>query len=138
MPQRSSTATWEGDLQQGEGSMVIGDDVYEGAFTYASRFEHGEGTNPEELIGAAHAGCYAMALSNDLAGDGHEPTRVSATATVHLEDAEISRIDLEVEAEVPGLDEESFLEYAEDAKENCPVSQALAAVPEITLSATLV
>lgn len=138
MPQRSSSATWEGDLKSGNGSMTIGDGVYEGAFTYASRFEQGDGTNPEELIGAAHAGCYAMALSNDLAGDGHEPTRVDATATVHLEDAAISKIELVVEAEVPGLDADTFREYAEDAKENCPVSQALAAVPEITLSATLV
>lgn len=137
MPQRSSEATWEGDLQSGNGSMVVGDGVYEGAFTFASRFEEGEGTNPEELIAAAHAGCFAMALSNELAEDGYEPSRVHTTATVHLEGPEITQIDLTVEADVPGIDEETFLEYAEGAKENCPVSQALAAVPEITLQAAL-
>lgn len=137
MPQRTSTATWNGDLRNGSGSMVIGDGVYKGAFTFASRFEQGDGTNPEELIGAAHAGCYSMALSNDLADHGYEPNQVDSTATVHLEDGEISLIELLVEADVPGLEEEAFLEFAEDAKKNCPVSQALAAVPEITLSATL-
>ena len=137
MPVRTSEATWEGDLRDGSGEMTVGDGVYRGAYTFASRFEQGEGTNPEELIGAAHAGCYAMALSNDLAGDGYEPERVHAEVSVHLEDGAISTIELDVEAEVPGIDEEAFLGYAEDAKENCPVSVALAAVPEITLSATL-
>lgn len=137
MPQRTSEATWEGDLQSGNGSMVVGDGVYEGAYTFASRFEQGEGTNPEELIGAAHAGCFAMALSNELAEDGYEPSRVHATATVHLEDGEITKIALTVEADVPGIDEDTFLSFAEGAKENCPVSQALAAVPEITLEAAL-
>jgi len=137
MPVRTSEATWEGDLRDGNGSLTVGDGVYEGAYTYASRFEQGEGTNPEELIAAAHAGCYAMALSNDLAGDGYEPDRVHAKASVHLEEGAISKIDIEVEAEVPGMDAEAFLKYAEDAKENCPVSVALGAVPEITLSATL-
>ena len=117
--------------------MVVGDGVYDGAYTYASRFEQGEGTNPEELIAAAHAGCFAMALSNELAEDGYEPTRVETTATVHLEGPEITKIELTVEADVPGIDEETFLTYADGAKENCPVSQALAAVPEITLQAAL-
>lgn len=137
MPQRTSEATWEGDLQSGNGSMVVGDGVYEGAFTFASRFEQGEGTNPEELIAAAHAGCFAMALSNELAEDGYEPSRVHTTATVHLEGPEITKIELTVEADVPGIDEETFLTYADGAKKNCPVSQALAAVPEITLQAAL-
>lgn len=137
MPQRTSEATWEGDLQSGNGSMVVGDGVYEGAYTFASRFEQGEGTNPEELIGAAHAGCFAMALSNELAEDGYEPSQVHATATVHLEGGEITKIALTVEADVPGIDEDTFLSFAEGAKENCPVSQALAAVPEITLEAAL-
>lgn len=137
MPVRTSEATWEGDLRDGSGEMTVGDGVYEGAYTFASRFEQGEGTNPEELIAAAHAGCYAMALSNELASDGHEPDRVHATASVHLEDGAISKIELDVDAEVPGIDEETFLEYAEGAKEDCPVSVALGAVPEITLSATL-
>ncbi|MFB6299377.1 MAG: OsmC family protein [Halobacteriales archaeon] len=138
MPSRTSEATWEGDLQTGNGTMTVGDGAYEGAFSFASRFEQGDGTNPEELIAAAHAGCFAMALSNELASDGYDPQRVYASATVHLQDGEISRIDLEVEAEIPGIDEETFLEHANGAKEGCPVSQALAAVPEITLSATLV
>jgi osmotically inducible protein OsmC len=137
MPVRTSEATWEGDLRDGSGEMTVGDGVYQGAYTFASRFEQGDGTNPEELIGAAHAGCFAMALSNDLASDGHEPDRVHVTASVHLEDGAISKIELDVEAEVPGIDEETFHEYAEGAKENCPVSQALAAIPEITLSAVL-
>lgn len=137
MPQRTSEATWEGDLQSGNGSMVVGDDVFEGAFTFASRFEQGEGTNPEELIAAAHAGCFAMALSNELAEDGYEPSHVHTTATVHLDGPEITRIDLTVEADVAGIDEDTFKEYAAGAKENCPVSQALAAVPEITLEAVL-
>lgn len=137
MPVRTSEATWEGNLRDGSGRMVVGDGVYEGSYTFASRFEEGDGTNPEELIAAAHAGCFAMALSNGLAGDGYEPERVNATAAVRIEDGTIDLIELTVEATVPGISEDEFREYAEDAKENCPVSQALAAVPEITLSATL-
>ncbi len=138
MPIRTSEATWEGDLRNGNGTMIIGDGVYEGPFTYASRFEEGEGTNPEELIGAAHAGCFSMALSNDLASDDLEPERVHTEANVHLDGGEIVEIELVVEADVPDADAETFNDYAQGAKENCPVSKALAAVPEITLDATLV
>ncbi|MFB6360414.1 MAG: OsmC family peroxiredoxin, partial [Halobacteriales archaeon] len=94
-------------------------------------------TNPEELLAGAHAGCYAMALSNGLADAGHPPDRVEASASVHLEDGEITRIDLEVDATVPGIENAAFQEAAAAAKTDCPVSQALAAVPEINLSATL-
>ncbi|WP_254544167.1 OsmC family protein [Halomarina pelagica] len=136
MPVRTSEAQWEGDLRGGSGTMSLGSGAYEGEYSYVSRFEEGEGTNPEELIAAAHAGCYSMALANALAGDDHEPERVHTQAHVHLEGTEITRIVLEVEAEVPGIDEGTFTEYAEDAKENCPVSKALAG-PEIELEATL-
>jgi osmotically inducible protein OsmC len=110
-------------------------------YSFASRFENGSGTNPEELIAAAHAGCYAMALSNVLAEAGHTPERVDATAKVRLEMLDdggptITRIDLSVEGDVPGLSEEEFEAHAETAKTNCPVSKALAG-PEITLRAAL-
>jgi len=116
--------------------MAFGSGAFEGAYTYASRFEEGEGTNPEELIGAAHAGCYAMALANELAGDGYDPDRVDASASIHLEGGEITKSVLEVEATVPDIDAATFQEYAEGAKTDCPVSRALAAI-DIELSATL-
>lgn len=110
---------------------------YEGAYSYVSRFEEGEGTNPEELIAAAHAGCFSMALSADLEREGYEPARVETTADVHLEEGDITRIVLHTEATVPGIDEAEFREIAEGAKQNCPVSKALAG-PEKELEATLV
>lgn len=137
MPVRNSEATWNGDLQGGTGEMVVGDEHYRGPYSFASRFQEGDGTNPEELIAAAHAGCYSMALANDLSEEGFEPDSVHTVASVHLEDGEISLIQLEVDAVVPGIDEDAFLDAAEDAKVNCPVSQALAAVPSIELQATL-
>lgn len=137
MPVRTSEATWKGDLPHGSGDMTIGDGLFQGTYSFASRFQEGEGTNPEELLAAAHAGCYAMALSNGLAEEGFEPERVHAVASVHLEDGEIARIDLDVDADVPDIDEAGFLAAAEAAKTDCPVSQALAAVPEVTLNATL-
>lgn len=137
MPVRSSEAAWSGNLRDGSGTMTIGDGVYEGAYSFASRFQEGEGTNPEELIGAAHAGCFSMALANGLAEDGYEPERVHTVANVHLEDGEVTRIDLDVEATVPGIDDDAFQAAAKGAKENCPISKALAAIPEITLSAKL-
>lgn len=117
--------------------MTIGDGLFQGTYSFASRFQEGEGTNPEELLAAAHAGCYAMALSDGLADAGHEPDQVHAVADVHLEDGEIAHIHLDVDAVVPGIDDEAFQADAETAKVNCPVSQALAAVPEVTLDATL-
>lgn len=138
MPVRTSEATWEGDLKRGEGTMAFGSGAFEGAYSFASRFEDGTGTNPEELIGAAHAGCFSMALANGLAEDGYDPERVHTEAAVNLDNdaGEIDHVELTVEGTVPDIDEETFHEYAEEAKENCPVSKALAG-PKITLNATL-
>lgn len=140
MPTRSSEATWTGDLQAGNGSMKLESGAYEGAYSFRSRFEDGVGSNPEELIAAAHAGCFSMALSNLLAEAGHDPKRVHTTADVTLDmvDGEpaITTIHLTTEAEVPDLDDQTFQRHAEAAKAGCPVSKALAG-PEITLDATL-
>lgn len=120
--------------------MRLGSGAFEGGYSFASRFESGTGTNPEELIAAAHAGCYSMALSNILSQAGHPPTSVRTDARVHFGQVEggfaITRIDLETTGQVPGLSEQQFQLHAEAAKVGCPVSKALAAV-EITLSATL-
>jgi lipoyl-dependent peroxiredoxin len=137
MAVRSSSAVWKGTLKQGAGTMKIGAGTWEGPFTFASRFESAHGTNPEELIGAAHAGCYSMFLSALLTDAGFTPTRVSTTAAVHLTDGPvISLIELTTEAVVPGLSAAAFQEHAEKAKQGCPVSKALAG-PKITLKATL-
>jgi osmotically inducible protein OsmC len=120
--------------------MAVGSGAFEGNYSFRSRFEDGEGTNPEELIGAAHAGCFSMALANGLAEPGHEPRRISTTARVHFRPGEgppIKKIELETEGEVDGIDADEFRRQAESAKENCPVSQALAAVGDITLEARL-
>jgi osmotically inducible protein OsmC len=141
MATRQGHAEWRGDLQQGTGTIRVGEGGYEGPYSFRSRFEEGEGTNPEELVGAAHAACFAMALSNMLAGDGHTPESVQATASVHLRNVDgaptIARIDLAAEGRVPGIDEDEFRSYAEQAKESCIVSRALAGVGEITLDARL-
>ena len=141
MAVRQSDAEWRGDLMKGSGTMRLGSGAYEGAYSFPSRFEDGKGTNPEELIAAAHAGCFSMALSAGLSKAGHAPTRVHTTARAHLEKVgegfAITRIELECEAEVPGLDAAAFQQQAEGAKKNCPVSKALAGT-EITLNARLV
>ena len=141
MPVRTADAQWEGPLQGGKGQMRFGSGAFEGAYSFSSRFEDGAGTNPEELIAAAHAGCFSMALSNGLAKAGFTPTRVDTTASVHLDKTDagfgITKIELKTEAEVPGIDEPTFKEQADTAKANCPVSKALAAV-DIVLDATLV
>lgn len=141
MPTRSAHAVWEGDLKGGKGTMKFGSGAYEGAYSFASRFEEGTGTNPEELIGAAHAGCFSMAFSADLGKAGFSPKRVSTNAKVHLEKGEagfsIMKIVLNMEAEVPDIDDAKFSELAEGAKKNCPVSRALGGV-EIELQAKLV
>lgn len=135
---RVSSAVWQGTLKEGSGTVRVGNGAYEGPYTYASRFEHGPGTNPEELIGAAHAGCFSMFLSALLTGAGFTPTRISTTATVHLGDGPtITLIELETQAEVPNLTQEALQEHAEAAKKNCPVSKALAG-PEIRMRAKLV
>jgi len=119
--------------------MKLGSLAFEGPFTYASRFEQGEGTNPEELIGAAHAGCFSMSLASRLSRAGYPPQRIHTTATVHLtEGPTISLIELDTEAEVPGVDEQTFQQLAADAKQNCPVSKALAGGPEVRLNARLI
>ena len=137
---REANAEWQGTLKDGNGKMRLGGGAYEGAYSFASRFEEGQGTNPEELIAAAHAGCFSMALSGELGKAGHQPKRVATTARVHLAKGDagfsISRIDLQTEAEVPGLEDAEFQRLAEAAKKGCPVSRALEAV-EITLDATL-
>jgi osmotically inducible protein OsmC len=141
MPTRSGSATWRGDLQGGDGDLRVGDGVFEGAYSFKSRFEEGEGTNPEELIAAAHAACFAMAFANTLATEGHPPESVDARARVVLKEVDgaptIARIELTAESSVPGIDEDEYQRLAEQAKRDCPVSRALASVPEIRLEATL-
>jgi osmotically inducible protein OsmC len=135
---RSSSAEWKGTLKEGSGTMRVGSGAYDGPYTYASRFESGPGTNPEELIGAAHAGCFSMFLAALLTNAGYKPTRVATTATVHLgAGPTITLIELTTQAEVPGVSETEFPEHAEAAKKGCPVSKALAG-PEIKLHAELV
>jgi len=137
MPISNSSAVWKGSLVDGSGTMKLGKGGYEGPFTKASRFEDGAGTNPEELIGAAHAGCYSMFLSAILSKSGFPPAEIKTTAKVHLGDGPaITLIELESDATVPGCDEAVFLEHAEKAKAGCPVSKALSAVP-MTLKARL-
>ena len=141
MPTRNGSAEWRGDLKSGEGDLTVGDGVFTGAYTFASRFEEGEGTNPEELIAAAHAACFTMWLSNVLAEHGHAPESVRTTATVHLRQTDagpaIQRIDLETEGRVADIDEAHFAEHAEEAKQDCVVSRALAGVEEMNVSAKL-
>ena len=141
MPKRRAQARWEGSLQEGRGTMSMATGSYEGPYSFQSRFEEGDGTNPEELIAAAHAGCFSMALSGELGRAGHEPESVETTATVQIDKADagfkITRIQLDTEARVPGIDEAAFQAAAEAAKQGCPVSQALAAVDEIDLTARL-
>lgn len=136
MPQRKANAVWNGDLKSGKGTMKFGSGAFEGSYTFASRFEEGSGTNPEELIGAAHAGCYSMALSNELASSGFTPESVETEAHVSLEKGSITTILLNVTAKVPDIDDDKFQEFAEGAKKNCPVSKALTGV-DISLDATL-
>jgi osmotically inducible protein OsmC len=141
MAARKGSAEWKGDLKGGGGTVTVGDGVFSGNYSFASRFEEGEGTNPEELIGAAHAACYAMALSNRLSEAGSPPDSIQATATVQLRIVDgaptIAKIELDVLGSVPGIDEDAFVAQAEQAKKDCPVSRALAGVPEIELSAKL-
>ena len=128
MPTRSAEATWNGGLKDGNGHMDMESGSYSGAYTFASRFEEDEGTNPEELIAAAFAGCFSMKLSGDLQSEGYEPERVHTVADIHLEGGDITRAVLHTEASVPEIDEETFQRVAEGSKENCPVSKALASL----------
>ncbi|TVP58063.1 MAG: OsmC family peroxiredoxin [Gemmatimonadales bacterium] len=142
MSVRSASAEWKGNLTKGTGAVSSESGVLNQAgYTFASRFESGVGTNPEELLAAAHAGCYAMALSHELDQAGHTPKSVAAEARVHLGDTDdgpgITHIELSCRAEVPDIDEDTFQSIAEGAKTGCPISRALASV-EITLDAELV
>ena len=141
MSTRTASAHWQGTLKEGSGVLRTGKGGYEGNFSFQSRFEEGEGTNPEELIGAAHAGCYSMALSGGLTTAGFPPTSIETGAAVQLERVDgaptVTRIDLSTVAEVPGIDEAQFLEIAEKTKETCPISRLLAPGTEITLTAKL-
>ena len=138
MPVRRSEATWNGTLKEGKGTMRLASGLYEGPYTYSSRFEEGAGTNPEELVAAAHAGCFSMFLSALLDEKGYRAERIHTTAAAHLgAGPAIRRMDLETEAVVPGIEDAEFQELAAQAKANCPISKALAAVPEITMKARL-
>ncbi|MGH3247486.1 MAG: OsmC family protein [Trebonia sp.] len=133
-------AEWKGDLPTGTGTFTAGDSIT-GGYTFKSRFEDGPGSNPEQLIAAAHAACFSMALSNILATAGHTPESVVTDATVTLRFVDgaptITKIALATKGKVPGIDQAAFEKHAADAKANCPVSRALASVPEITLESTL-
>jgi lipoyl-dependent peroxiredoxin len=134
--ERTATAHWAGDLKSGSGSMRLGSGAFEGPYSFKTRFEGAPGTNPEELLGAAHAGCFSMALSLGLTKAGKPPKSIDTKAVVHLEGLDITRIDLSTRVDAPGLSAAEFKAMADDAKANCIISKALAAVP-ITLEATL-
>lgn len=140
MPQRKAEAQWRGSLKDGSGTMRVGSGAFQGPYSFASRMENGPGTNPEELIGAAEAGCFSMAFANALSQAGHPPQEIKTQAIVHFEQVDkawsITKIELATEGKVPGIDQASFDKIAQDAKQTCPVSRALAATP-ITLTATL-
>jgi osmotically inducible protein OsmC len=134
------TAEWRGDVPTGTGTFTAGDTI-SGGYTYKSRFEDGPGSNPEQLIGAAHAACFSMALASLLAGAGSPPASIHTEASVTLRPVDevptITKIELVTVGRVPGLDEAAFVEHAQAAKAGCPVSRALAGVPEVTLDASL-
>jgi lipoyl-dependent peroxiredoxin len=140
MAVRKAEASWTGSLREGRGELALESGAFRGPYTFKSRFEDGKETNPEELLGAAHAGCFTMALTALLARQQLAPTRIHTTAAVHVEQAAggfaIPRIELRTRATIPGLDAERFAALAADAKQNCPVSKALAGV-QITLDAAL-
>jgi osmotically inducible protein OsmC len=140
MPVRSAEAVWEGDLKQGKGTMKLAGGAYEGPYSFSSRFENQSGTNPEELLAAAHAGCFSMALTAALTKAGHPPTRVHTTAKVHLDQMmagfQIGKVELSTEANVPGIADADFQQHAENAKVTCPVSKLFASA-EIKLQAKL-
>lgn len=141
MPKRKAEARWDGSLESGQGTMRMASGAYEGPYSFQSRFEEGDGTNPEELIAAAHAGCFSMAFSGELGRAGYEAESVETNATVHIEKAEdgfaITRIELDTRARVPGVDEDDFQRIAGAAKAGCPVSKALGGVGSIEVKAEL-
>ena len=141
MPIRTASARWQGNLTEGSGTIKTGKGGYQGNYSFKSRFEEGEGTNPEELIAAAHSGCFSMAFSKGLADAGFTPTSVETTAKVHLDKSDagfgVTRIELDTVGDVPGVDEATFQKIAEGAKENCPISRLLSPGAEISLTAKL-
>ena len=141
MPIRTASARWEGNLTEGSGTVTTGKGGYQGNYSFKSRFEEGEGTNPEELIGAAHSGCFSMAFPKALADEGFTPNSVETVAKVHLDKTDagfgVTRIDLDSVGAVPGIDEGTFQKIAEGAKENCPISRLLSPGAQITLTAKL-
>ncbi len=142
MAARTANALWEGSVREGRGQMSVGSGAFEGAYSFTSRFEEGEsGTNPEELVAAAHAGCFSMQFSAMLAAGGNTPESIRTEAKVQVlkegEGFAIKKIDLTTTGRVPGVDDATFQQTAQAAKESCPVSKALAAVPEINLIAML-
>ncbi len=138
--QRTASAHWSGDLQSGTGTVALGSGAFSGPYSFNSRFEQGSGTNPEELLGAAHAGCFSMALALAAANAGHVASAVDTTATVHLGKVDggmsITRIDLATSATIPGMSAADFQRLAEETKSGCIISRALASVP-MTVTATL-
>jgi osmotically inducible protein OsmC len=143
MPERTAKAQWEGSTRDGGGSLALGSGAFEGPYTFKSRFgsEKSEQTNPEELLGASHASCFTMGLSLILSQGGNPPERLDTQAKVSIvqegEGFTIDRIDLTTRGRVPGIDDDGFQQAAQAAKDNCPVSKALASVKEINLDATL-
>ncbi len=140
MPVRKANAVWEGELLKGKGTMELESGAFSGKYSVGSRFDSDPGTNPEELIGAAHAGCYSMAFSAILGKNGFTPKSIKTEAKVHIDKNgdgfTITKIELSTVCDIPGIDEDSFQKHAAEAKEGCPVSRALAG-PEITLDAKL-
>jgi osmotically inducible protein OsmC len=142
MTARNGSAEWHGNVESGSGTVTVGDGIFEGAYSYDSRFGEGKGTNPEQLIAAAHASCFTMALANILSAAGHAPESLRTSARVQLRNIDgaptLARINLDTEGRVTGVDEQQFQAHADKAKQVCPVSRALAGIPEIVLTARLV
>ncbi|MDQ3758717.1 MAG: OsmC family protein [Actinomycetota bacterium] len=141
MPKRTATAQWKGNIREGSGTVGLGSGAWEGPYSARSRFEDAPESNPEELLGAAHAGCFTMALSLILGNEGHEPETLSTEATVHLKQEDggfvIPKIELSVRGKVPGIDQDEFAKHATTAKEVCPLSKALASVEDVSVDARL-
>src|SRR6188472_2151686 len=142
MPKRVGEARWDGSLQEGQGVLRVASGAYEGPYSFQSRFEQGDGTNPEELIAGAHAGCFSMNLSGTLSRAGYEPESVETTATVHLDKGDagfsITRIELDTRVRVAGIGDDEFQQLAKEAERTCPVSRALGGVDSIEVHAELV
>src|SRR5213595_854957 len=137
MPTSRASAVWEGKLKDGRGSFKAGSGAFSGPYTFATRFENAKGTNPEELIAAAHAACFSMAFANYLSTQGHRPLLISTKATISLENGVIGKMHLVTEGQVPGMKAEAFKQYAAEAEKKCPVSNLLRSGLKITLDAAL-